>query len=98
MEKSKKYTLIVLPVIIFISALILSFYWFQYLPHKIERDCSDNLLARAVELNNRDFYNINLKPCINSGGYKNYKEIVNSNIKPKEEEQKEARPALIITD
>lgn len=85
-------------VVIVLAVVAFLFYWFQYIPHMIARDCSDNLLAKAVQKDDRDFYEKNYKVCVNSGGYENFKTIVNTNIKPDEEVKEEPRPAIIITE
>lgn len=87
-------------IAILISITILiggSFYFFEYAPKKIQKDCSDNLLAWSVRANDSDLYNKYFKQCINSGGYQEFKAIVESNREVKEEVKKEPQPALIQT-
>lgn len=98
MQLNNKTVLGIIIAIVALAIIAFSFYWFQYIPHKIARDCSDNLLAKSVQKNDRDFYDENYKMCVNSGGYENFKTIVNSNLKVEEEVKEEPRPAIIITE
>ncbi len=56
-----------------------SFYWFQYLPHKVQKDCSDGLVALSARENNVSLYDKYFDMCITSGGYSEFKAIVDRN-------------------
>ncbi len=71
------------------------FYWFEYLPSKTEKACSDYLWERSVVNNDTDIYEDYLKVCINSGGPENFKQItdaaiVQTQIEKNEKASKEA--------
>lgn len=78
------------------------FYWFEYLPAKIERDCSDYLLERSIINKDSDFYNKYYKACINSGGSENFKSVAKDAVRQREEQeaaeqpQEEPRPAILV--
>ena len=72
-----------------------SLYFFEYVPNKIQKDCSDNLLAWSVRAQNSDLYNKYFKQCINSGGYQRFRTIVNDNLETEEEVEKEPQPVQI---
>lgn len=78
------------------------FYWFEYLPAKTERDCSDYLLERSIINKDSDFYNKYFKACINSGGSENFKNVAKEAIEQRDEEEASEqpeemqRPALIV--
>ncbi len=87
-------------IVILISFAVLisgSFYFFEYVPNKIQKDCSDNLLAWSVRVNNSDLYNRYFKQCINSGGYQKFSAIIKDNLKKEEEVKTEPQRVQIET-
>lgn len=98
--QEKKYTATrILVGTSLLLAVAVWFYWSEYKLQQIARDCSDGLLGWSVRSENTDLYSKFYKQCINSGGYENFRSIVNENRQedePDEETNPAARPALIV--
>ncbi len=78
MESKPNYLTLYAAVITVVFFAAGAFYWYEYLPTKTERACSDYLWERSIVNNDTDIYDDYLKVCINSGGPEEFKHITDA--------------------